>query len=52
VPEDCFLALNEAVEIAGEQTIVELDAKTHLFLLELNRITKTGGIHIPFVAIE
>ena len=32
VPENYFSALNEAVKIAGEQTLVELDAGTQLFI--------------------
>jgi hypothetical protein len=42
VPEDFYSALNEAADKAGEQAIVELDAGIHLYLFELNRITKTG----------
>jgi len=47
VPEDFFSTLNEATELTGEQTIVEMDAGTQLFLLEFIRITKTGGSTTP-----
>ena len=52
VPEDYFSALNEAAKLAGDQTTMELDAGTQLFLLEFSKITKTGGINKPFVTIE
>jgi hypothetical protein len=52
VPRDYSLTLNETVEIAGDQTTLELDAGTQLFMFEFNRITKTGGINNPFVTIE
>jgi hypothetical protein len=54
VPEDYFSALiNEAVNIAGEQTTAKLDVGTQLFRIEFKRFTKTGGgVYNPFVTIE
>jgi hypothetical protein len=52
VPEDLIFALNEAEDLAGEQTTVEMDAGTHLFLLEFSKITNTGGVNNPFVTIK
>ena len=52
VHEDYLSALNETVEIAGDQTTMELDAGTQLFLFEFIRSTKTVGINNPSVTIE
>jgi hypothetical protein len=46
-PKDFFSALNEEVEIAGDQASVELDAGALLYLFEFSKITKTGGSTSP-----
>jgi len=40
---DFYSALNEAVEVAGAQATVELNATDRLYLFEFSKITKTGG---------
>jgi len=53
VPEDFYSALNEAVELAGAQAALELNAAERLYLFEFSKITKTGGgVNNPFVTME
>jgi len=52
VPEDFYSALNETVEAAGAQDIVELNVADRLYLFEFSKITRTGGINNPFVTME
>jgi hypothetical protein len=52
VQEDFYSALNEAAYRAGEQAIVELNMGVQLYLFEFSKITKTGGVNSPFVAME
>ena len=52
MPEDFYSALNETVEVAGAQAIVELNASYQLYLFEFSKITKIGGINNPFVTME
>ena len=52
VPENFYSALNEAAKVAGTQATVELNAADRLYLFEFSKITKTGGINIPFVTME
>ena len=52
VPKDFFSALNEVLEIAGDQATLELDAGARLYLFEFSKITKKGWVNNPFVTME
>ena len=53
VPEDYYSTLNEAIKASKEQTTMELDVRTRLYLLEFNKMTKIDmGDNIPCVTIE
>jgi len=50
--EDYLMALNEDVDAATYLPEVELDALTELYLFEFSKITKTGGVNIPYATLE
>ena len=50
--EDYYTTLNEAIDASNDQHRVDLDAITQLHLIEFSKIAKTGGINIPYVAME
>ena len=52
MPDDYFTALNDAMQASADQTAVDLDSRTILYLFEFNRINKTGGINNPYATIE
>jgi hypothetical protein len=52
MPDDYFTALNDATQASTNQYAVDLDNKTLLYLIEFNKISKTGGINNPYATIE
>ena len=52
MPKDYFTTLNEAVEASTDLPGVELDVRTELYLFEVNKITKTGRLNIPYATVE
>jgi hypothetical protein len=52
IPNDFYTAISDAIDYAGDATIVELHSPDLLYLFEFSRSSKIGGTTIPYVIIE
>jgi len=52
VPADYYSAIAAATETAGDNQNVQLEPQLLLYLMEIYKIFKTGGINNPFACRE
>jgi len=52
IPNDFYTAISDAIDYAGDATIVELHSPELLCLFEFYKISKIGGTVSPYVNIE